>query len=386
MQKEKLIVKNFFTLKNVEIELSKFNVFIGEQASGKSLLIKLISFFNIMLLAGIDNAESKTFEQFFNHLFYDIFRIDYTMLHKDFQISYQFNEFSILAVKNDGQKLQVNLKVQGMTKPTLSGNTYQRFFPAGRTFLVDLHRNIFKMLRPLGSNGDLTTIDPLLFAFGEQYQDAIESFNKPAGYMQPLNELKNGKRDEHINWFDNKFFNILKGRFVYDSIGGFIEQGTGSVRPWHSSTGQQEALPIYLVLRNYLYDRLSSEMTGSLYIEEPEAHLYPTAQKDILELLVYVTNVIHSNGIYITTHSPYILTVLNNLIMANDVKDKQPDFEPNLLVPFEDVRAYCIAGGSAHSLMNEEYRVIDAEKLDEVSNTISREYSKMVDLLYAKHK
>lgn len=380
MQKEKLIIKNFFTLKDVKIELSKYNVFIGEQASGKSIIIKLISFLNKMLASGI-SIEPNKYEQNFIQQFYTIFRIDYSTLHKDFQVIYQFNEFTTLSVNNDRKKLCVNLEIKSSGNPTSSGNFYQLFCPAGRTFLVDLHRNIFKLLSPLGSNNDQTTIDPLLFIFGEQYQDAIEDFNQPKGHMPPPSELMIRKRNNHINWFDNKFINILKGKYVYDPIGGFISQDTGNVRPWHSSSGQQETLPIYLVLRNYLYNRLSFGMSGSLYIEEPEAHLYPTAQKDILELLVYVANAISSEGLYITTHSPYILTVLNNLIMANEVKDKQTDFEPNLLVPFEDVRAYFIANGKAHSLMNEEYHIIDAEKLDEVSNTISSEYSKMVDLL-----
>ena len=53
MKKEQLVIKNFFTLKDVYIGLGKYNVFIGEQASGKSLLIKLISFFNSMLITSI---------------------------------------------------------------------------------------------------------------------------------------------------------------------------------------------------------------------------------------------------------------------------------------------------------------------------------------------
>ena len=46
MEEKKLIVKNFFTLKEIDIDLSQFNIFIGEQASGKSLLVKLIYYFN----------------------------------------------------------------------------------------------------------------------------------------------------------------------------------------------------------------------------------------------------------------------------------------------------------------------------------------------------
>ncbi len=51
------------------------------------------------------------------------------------------------------------------------------------------------------------------------------------------------------------------------------------------------------------------------------------------------------------------------------------------MINFDDVRAYFIGNGTATSLMDQEYRIIDAEKLDEVSNTINAQYSEMVDLL-----
>jgi len=43
MAQEKLIVKNFGPIKEAELELGKVTVFIGEQASGKSVLAKLVA-------------------------------------------------------------------------------------------------------------------------------------------------------------------------------------------------------------------------------------------------------------------------------------------------------------------------------------------------------
>ena len=42
---EKIIVKNFLILENIEMPINKFNLVIGEQASGKSLLSKLVYYF-----------------------------------------------------------------------------------------------------------------------------------------------------------------------------------------------------------------------------------------------------------------------------------------------------------------------------------------------------
>ncbi|MEN6082821.1 AAA family ATPase, partial [Chromobacterium piscinae] len=43
--KEKLRVKNFIVLKDVEIDIGRFNIVVGPQSSGKSLLAKLVHFF-----------------------------------------------------------------------------------------------------------------------------------------------------------------------------------------------------------------------------------------------------------------------------------------------------------------------------------------------------
>lgn len=40
----RLIIRNIGPIKNVDIELNKVNVFIGEQSSGKSTIAKIISF------------------------------------------------------------------------------------------------------------------------------------------------------------------------------------------------------------------------------------------------------------------------------------------------------------------------------------------------------
>ena len=42
---EKLIVKNFGAIRNIEVELKNLTVFIGETGTGKSTIAKLVSIF-----------------------------------------------------------------------------------------------------------------------------------------------------------------------------------------------------------------------------------------------------------------------------------------------------------------------------------------------------
>ena len=411
MNKERLIIKNFFTLKDVDVGLGKYNVFIGEQASGKSLLLKLIYFFRNVLRVPVysyANSEDDIRLYVYNY-FQQMFRVD-SGLNDDLSIEYYYNEYLVSVKSEEGRIIficsdnlmqlydnsrQHIIRISKQTPEVPNLNLRQGviqsniidilemsgleavnsplFIPAGRIFLVSLQRNIFNMINSINADSKLPSIDPLILLFGQQYQNAIEYFGQTSKeYIQTM------LKDTQIDFFDGRFTSILKGEFIYDQLGGFIQQNSGSVRSWHSSSGQQETLPIYLVLRNYLL----SNQPSHLYIEEPEAHLYPSAQKAITELLVYVTNATNSDGLYITTHSPYILTVLNNLILANDVKDKQTLFDNDLLVPFEEVRAYFIAEGGARDLRDVENRLILADNLDKVSEQTALDFDNLLDLKY----
>ena len=47
------------------------------------------------------------------------------------------------------------------------------------------------------------------------------------------------------------------------------------------------------------------------FIEEPEAHLFPEAQCEVMNLISLLSHNFDSQ-FFITTHSPYLLTILNN--------------------------------------------------------------------------
>ena len=83
----------------------------------------------------------------------------------------------------------------------------------------------------------------------------------------------------------------------------------------YSSSGIQSAIPLYLAVK-YLAQKHSN-----IIIEEPEQNLFPKAQKETVEYIV--EQISDDNNLFMMTHSPYILTALNNLILANDVKEEK---------------------------------------------------------------
>lgn len=85
-----------------------------------------------------------------------------------------------------------------------------------------------------------------------------------------------------------------------------------------ASTGQQNIIRILQdMFMNILYNEVIFRA-----IEEPEAHLHPTAQKHLMHIIALMRNHIDSQ-IVITTHSPYLLAILKNLLTAGQLSRKK---------------------------------------------------------------
>jgi mRNA-degrading endonuclease HigB of HigAB toxin-antitoxin module len=92
------------------------------------------------------------------------------------------------------------------------------------------------------------------------------------------------------------------------------------------------------------------------------------------------------NRLLITTHSPYILTSLNNL-MYGYVTGQQHFKETNDVISSkywmnpDDVSAYMLLpNGKCEDIFNREENLIKAEKIDEVSTKINREFNKLINI------
>lgn len=147
-----------------------------------------------------------------------------------------------------------------------------------------------------------------------------------------------------------------------------------------ASSGQQEAVWILNVLFYYL---IHGEKTYFI-VEEPESHLYPDAQKLITEFIALVKNV--GNQIMLTTHSPYILGTLNNLLYANKISNKVDQERLNKIIckeewlDFHDFASYYARDGVCITCMDEEFQAIENGVIDGVSEDINRDFDSMLEL------
>ncbi|MDQ3798809.1 MAG: ATP-binding protein [Acidobacteriota bacterium] len=422
---ETITIKSFGGLKNVSIPLNSINIFIGKQASGKSVTVKLIYFFRKVyedIFDGLtENKAHKKINEDITARFNKYFPPE-SWSRKDFFIEYKIDEIAFNLFGQDQNFSFENISVEKKVKSNLKINSsklinkisllrevilkslesqevpeflkkepldevakmiyqiglgkfsktfgLQRFIPAGRSFFSNIQSSIFSIL----SSG--RSFDPFLVEFG-------------AAYENTKNDLFDSRLNKPQKYIQDSLSEILGAKFDTNKAGDYLIHKDGrKINLLFCSSGQQEALPLAIILENMFTKFMDISAIYTLYIEEPEAHLFPSAQKKIVELIATAYNL--SNGMsqmFITTHSPYILTSFNNLLQAGELLEKGvskrklfkivPQFE--VLKPRE-LNAYAFADGDVKSLIDEETGLISADLLDEVSEEIAIEFDQLLNL------
>ncbi len=157
---------------------------------------------------------------------------------------------------------------------------------------------------------------------------------------------------------------------------------------YNAASGYQSTIPIVLLIKNYSEIRKKSK---TFIIEEPELNLFPTAQNKLIQYLVDKT-MNYGNSILLTTHSPYILASLNNLMEAFktakiDSEETNKIIEKKYWVNPDDVCSYMmLADGHCEDIFDREEGLIKSEKIDEVSNILNEQFTSFLNLEFANHE
>jgi len=425
---EKLTVKNFAGITDLEIEIKRINVLIGPQASGKSVCAKLLFYFKNFvweILSVVENEQTKrTLDSNYAKTFEEYFHPD-SCGKQDFFIRYEIANVFIEVTRNQDPKGKISLTYSDLFKKELTdlrsflkkardqkseknaeydnfdrlsfltgqvlrerlveflGTSIcreaafsQLFIPAGRSFFANLQNNIFSFL---SSNNAL---DPFLREFGSRYEGIKRA------RLRSRIRLENKDIQEEINRLIEK---SLCGKHVHEKGNDFLEVADGRrISIANSSSGQQETLPLTIMLATLPF--LASSRTGqTVYIEEPEAHLFPSAQRNIVELIATVFNCRKEQlQFFITTHSPYVLTALNNLLQAGLLyQESSGDVQRQLekivsrykSLDVSDLSAYVLMDGKCRSIVCPETGLIDAKVIDSVSDDLAIEFEQLLNLV-----
>jgi predicted ATPase len=338
MKFNKLVVKNFGPLKHIELDIKDIMIFIGPQASGKSTLAKMLSILSGEMWA---NNNQASFFQLFKDKHIHFFS-------KDTLISLG-QPTDNLVIYQKG-KIEVNDKI---SKSGINPAFLPVYIPAERILVSMLSESMMGMM------AHKIAIPDFILRFGSSFEVARKQLD--AFFINALNityRFEAGRDQVYIS--DQKALPLSQ-----------------------AASGLQAAIPLYVILEYF-----SSQDASIFAIEEPELNLYPETQKQVVEYIVEKCTHQH-NRLVITTHSPYILTALNNLIQAYNVVKEKPSLQErvNKIVPaekwldFNRVGVYYLENGTAQSLLDDELNVIDATPIDEVSETLGKEFEQLLDLL-----
>ncbi|MCC9020392.1 AAA family ATPase [Flavobacterium lipolyticum] len=379
---EKLIVKNFGPIKEAEIDLTKYVVFIGDTSTGKSVLAKLISIFrefSNVLNNRVDNSEFLA--SFRDQL--ENYNIDFNCENSiidyfdtDLHIRLFRNEVSVL---NDSRKKMTldDLEYFVKDKNIIESNeemqiAIRSLSMRGQNIYIPAERILTSLVGASISG---------LWANNVALPNCFKDF---AGKFEVARKRIRTKKYPE---FDIAyFFNGHNQDFV--RIGDNREIEVSLVQ---ASSGIQSLIPLLLVLDfELLGGRIEPRL--SFLIEEPELNLFPIKQKKLIDYIITGVNPTKYK-VVITTHSPYVLSSLDTLMLAKNTFNEHLDLREKInsivsedkWIDYDDISVYEVKNdGKIYSIKNEEFRSIDTNAIDGVSDIISEEFDKLTELRYAQ--
>jgi len=393
---KRLIIKNIGPLKEVDIALSKINLIIGPQSTGKSCILKIASFcawFENEIELGFHNQVNLTKEIIDEHLI-DFYNLDgYINESSSFSYHTKTMEFSF-SFKNNSSKFEwgegrwehkrskTAYIVAERNVLSVVPNWYELNFPNNSilNFLKEFQnaRNYLKGRNAL----------PIL------NMDVKYNYDKQSGTDKIL--LKDGK--------ELNLQNVSSGLQSLVPLFVFIDYITDGVFKSDMRSVKDQEISKHLFYQLKKEHPVGKESTdyalmeivnlfmnydhSDIYLEEPEENLFPETQIDLVNWLAEILNGERNHTLFIATHSPYIMSAFNNLIQAGDIIEESPEKKAevekiiggNRAIKYDDVAAFAIANGSVHSIKDDELRLMSPSELDTVSDDISNIFNQLLEL------
>lgn len=425
----KLIIHKLGPIRHCELTCSQFMTFTGFQASGKSTIAKAIYYFRtikndiystlediaLSLYSESDQnqniSKNKYLTDFLREKFLRVFGSSWGM-DNDMSMEYYFSEdcFVKVYLKEENFYSTPNyvwielcpaitsflrdnsLRVDALGVPAserkriqerlvqLFNDNYETvYIPAGRSMITLLSQQmsyIYTTMKDAQKRAiDYCTQDYIerILSLKSEFSDGL---NGLAAYEGPKNNIPRSVTSLAMDLVQK----VLRGSYRFaDNEERIVLDNNKYVKINFASSGQQESVWIL----NLLFYYLVHGTPVNFIIEEPESHLFPESQKYITELITLIFNLGHS--VLVTTHSPYVLGTLNNLLYADNIPKKLKDTASSI-IPSEfwingnQFSAWFVKNGSIEDCIDQEIHLIQNEKLDQISKVINRDFDKLFDL------
>ncbi len=432
----KISISNLGPIKEAEIELKPLTIFIGPNNTGKTWAAYSVAASFEMLKEFINEYNYKKYTDYFDKELIEeeegcfsinaekVFeKLDFEKYISD-NFELYFNNFMFLDKEKKGAKVHItnlNTKVKENffreeKRITFESDTMMRIDPltskklkkvkdsfkiilcgsknkkAAAFFLdfliiAEIHTSIYKDIKIFPSERTSLSYmsDLLVYRYFKNIdinKEKIPKYPKPIrDYISLVGDLKNfdssTKKKKLIDIFEKE---ILSGEIdtekgdLGNEIKYYFKDGNLKI---HATSSLVKALSIfYLYIRNYGYKN------KLFIIDEPAMNLHPEAQVKFMEFISMLVN--DGAHFIITTHTPYIVDHLINLMAASKskkkeeiqelffLKDKKAFISPNKVAVYEFTKE-----GKVKDILDRKEITINWETFSKISDRISDIYFKI---------
>jgi len=342
---KKIQIKNFRSIKNIQIEIKPLTLLYGHNASGKSSIL-----YAPFILRNIILNPNQTVDGFSNLIFCNFGGFNQIVYDHDAKLDIEigvmsdteFGELSyIVAFGKDNGSFR--LKLDGKIDETLHVK-----FPYPVNFQKKIQVELEGETAEFIWNGITTnpTTQPLT-QFGERLLKNLNSvielirnidiiplkrgFSKPV--YSPISVSQFAINEDEVatlltggfGYLKNKVHTYVRKIFNKD----FQLTSTPGTSIFYLQTVDEKGLTSELVNEGfginqtiYLLSKVLRPESSVILIEEPEIHLHPTAQSKLVEALVEIVNN-ENKTLIISTHSEHIISSLLSLVVENKIPHNQ---------------------------------------------------------------
>ena len=387
-----LVIRHFGPIKEADMDLRRVNIIIGPQSSGKSTILKIACFCDWMerQIELTQNPDKYCDSNFFIENLIGFHKLE-GYLQQETYIRYE----------NDAVSFDYSEKNK---KCTFKWNEAKRWkYKRTKIAYIPAERNLVAAIPnwyQVNMNKDN------ILDFMKEWEFARKAFLKGEQILDlPIkyeyNAYNQGDRIKLENRKELDLTVASSGLQALTPLYVMLRYLTSEYYKEAHTNVEQD------MLRQNLHEVVAKECAGltkgeqqniidtiltphhtDLFVEEPEAHIFPSTQKSFVYSLVEMLNGNVQHTCFLATHSPYILTAFNNIILAGETMamSKEKADKVSVIMPkrqtlcYDEVAAFEMSNGRNHSIMDEDFRLISADAIDAASQEISNDFDYLLNI------
>lgn len=441
--KTQLLIKNFGPITEANIEIRNFLVLIGQQASGKSTIAKLLAiFYDSHFL----NPDVKNYLEFFkNHGIHNYFQNDteieficpdyyivcktinnepkvemvrfyrtisnhkgWTNFTQRFDDYEDLNKKAIEADKRNepgsywfSENFDKNYSIISKTKAidyATQAFEYYKSYPEECRYRL---LNELLTRHPQINNDDKKYIEPTSVYIPAE-RSVVSLLSKAAiafmneGFVLPKTVTRFGSLYiQAQNYFAGEKIDIELLDVIFEHQNGedlIVLKSGKKINLNESASGIQSLIPLYVLIKMFdsrfethrkseIIDKVVETVYRTFIIEEPELNLYPKTQQNAAAFFAKMANKDLSNSFIITTHSPYLLSAFNNLLFAYQVNksNRSETIENNETINPEKFNAFFVGDGTVKQIFNDETGMIRENEFDSIAEQLMDNFDNLME-------